>query len=273
MYGNQVVSYPRPYMFGVRPLENHTRHKFGKRAARIVCLYDNAGEHFQAGQDTTGSPVTQHLSQSRLLLYLFDPTQDPRFRALCEQRGISESGLGGRSGRQESVLLEAAARVRRYTGLSQNAKHQRPLIVVLTKFDVWAQLLEDSSKHEPWATQGETFALDRERIEARSQAIRALMLRICPEVVGAAENFAQHVIYIPVSALGKAPIVHPERRTLAIQPAMIEPVWVTIPLIYGLCRWVIGLVPARKQNQARCPHEASRPRATKGTGAFKALQS
>src|SRR5207302_9284038 len=137
MYGNQVVSYPRPYLFAMRPLENHPRHNLGRRGARVLCLYDNAGEHFQAGQDSTSSPVTQHLSQSRLLLYLFDPTQDARFRKLCQQRcAISETALGGRSTRQESVLLEAAARVRRYTGLSQNARHQRPLIVVLTKFDV-----------------------------------------------------------------------------------------------------------------------------------------
>ena len=45
--------------------------------------------------------------------------------------------VAGRTTRQESILLEAATRVRRYVGLPQNARHNRPLIVVLTKYDSW----------------------------------------------------------------------------------------------------------------------------------------
>jgi hypothetical protein len=79
-YGAQLVNYPRPFMFAVRPLPAHPNHSAGNRAARVLCLYDNAGEHCLPGQDSTATAATQHLSRSRVLMYLFDPTQDARFR-------------------------------------------------------------------------------------------------------------------------------------------------------------------------------------------------
>jgi hypothetical protein len=254
LYGNQSVSYPRPFLFALRPQEGHPNYASADRLARVLCLYDNAGEHFQPGQDSAASPVTRHLAESRLLLFLFDPTQDQRFRRLCHEAGnLSPSITGGRTSRQESVLLEAAARVRRYTGLSQNAKHSRPLIVVVTKYDAWAGLLADRDGREPWH-QGDGLAgLDLERIERRSREVRALMLRTCPEVVHGAEGFTEQVVYVPVSALGQGPVVHPNTKNLAIRPRNIRPVWTTVPLLYGLCRWLPGLLARAKR---RAPESA-----------------
>ena len=56
--------------------------------ARVLCVYDNAGEHFSPGEESASSPVTQHLARSAAVVFLYDPTQDPRFRAAC--RGLSE---------------------------------------------------------------------------------------------------------------------------------------------------------------------------------------
>jgi hypothetical protein len=251
-FGDQAVSYPRPFLFALHPQEKHPNHAAARKLSRVLCLYDNAGEHFQPGQDTTASPVTQHLAQSRLLLYLFDPTQDQRFRKLCQEgSNASPSVAISRTSRQETVLLEAAARVRRYTGLAQNAKHARPLIVVLTKFDAWAHLLPDADRKEPVVFSRDRLAgMDLDRIEKRSQDVRALMLKVCPEVVTAAEGFAQQVVYVPVSALGRSPVLN-RSRSLAIQPREIRPVWVTVPLLYGICRWLPGLVPAFKRRQDR----------------------
>jgi len=251
MFGNQVVSYPRPFLFALRTQDSHPRHAAGEGLARLLCLYDNAGEHFQAGQDSTSSPVTQHLAQSRLLLFLFDPTQDQRFRKVCQEReGLPPTVLGNRASRQESVLLEAAARVRRYTGLPEGAKIKQPLIVVVTKFDVWNKLLKDSSLQEPRVGQDQVRGLDLERIESRSRAVRTLLSTVCPEIVTAAETFAQDVVYVPVSALGKLPAVQTESNALAIEPGNIKPVWVTVPLLYALCRWMRGLIPGLRPKQA-----------------------
>ena len=139
----------------------------------MLCLYDNAGEHFQPGQDTTSSPVTRHLAQSRAILFLFDPTQDPRFRAAC--RGKEAGGTAQRAARlsrQETILNEAAARIRRHAGLSHGSKYERPMIVILSKFDEWSHLLDDGAG-EPWKTQGNLTGVDIERIEQTSARLRA----------------------------------------------------------------------------------------------------
>jgi hypothetical protein len=249
MYGNQAVSYPRPFPFALQPLEKHPNRP-ELTLARVLCLYDNAGEHFHVGQDSTSNPVTQHLAQSRLLLFLFDPTQDQRFRKLCrDAKSATTDVTSGRTSRQESVLLEAAARVRRYAGLPQNAKHNRPLVVVVTKYDVWSAVSEDEGTHEPWLADDGLFALDLKRIEKRSQSLRALMLNVCPEVVNAAESFAKTVVYVPVSALGRTPVTDESNGRLAIHPREIKPSWVTIPLLYGLCRWMPGLISGIKDKR------------------------
>ena len=146
--------------------------------------------------------------------------------------------------------MEAAARVRRYLGLSHNVKHNRPLVVVVTKCDAWADLLDDRNLQEPWVMKDGRAGLNLERVERRSQELRSLLLRVCPEVVNSAENFAETVLYVPASALGRHPVVHPRTKSLAIRPAEIRPVWVTVPLLYGLCLGVRGLIPAFKRKQA-----------------------
>ena len=87
--GSRRSTYPRPFLFTMQPQDGHPGGD-PARLARMLCLYDNAGEHFQPGQDTATSPVTRHLARSRAILFLFDPTQDPRFRAVC--RGSDSPG-------------------------------------------------------------------------------------------------------------------------------------------------------------------------------------
>src|SRR5262249_47163426 len=149
---------------------------------------------------------TQHLSRSRLLMYLFDPTQDPRFRRLFPESNLPEPS---RTGRQESVLHEAAMRVRRQLGLSHDERHSRPLIVGVTKADEWGQLLESGELNDPWLQKEGIAGLNTEAVEAMSCRLRSLLLKIGPEIVTAAENFAESVIYVPVSALGSRPQPHP----------------------------------------------------------------
>src|SRR4051812_13981506 len=142
LFADQAVSYPRPFLFTVQPRDIHPNYQ---KFSRILCLYDNAGESFLPGEDTAINPHTRHLALSRALLFLFDPTQDPRFRNACagksadpQMQGRTQRLARERAVRQETILLEAAARVRRYTGLAQNAKHRRPLVVIVTKYDSWS---------------------------------------------------------------------------------------------------------------------------------------
>jgi hypothetical protein len=245
-YGQQTVSYPRPFLFTIRPQKGHT-HADSAKLARMLCLYDNAGEHFQPGQDTTSSPVTRHLARSRAVMFLFDPTQDPRFRAAC--RGSASAGsdgaaqYAGRLSRQETILNEAAARIRRHAGLPHAAPLERPLVVVLSKLDEWNHLIDTDRGGDPWRTQGGVTGVDMDCIEHLSGLLRRILIHYCPETVAAAEAFVRDATYIAVSSLGPK-IQHDAVTGLpAIRPADIQPTWVTAPLLFCISQASSRLVP------------------------------
>ena len=248
-YGDQVVSYPRPFMFSVQPLPSHPSFTTSDKCSRVICMYDNAGESFQPGRDTTASPVTRHLARSQVLFFLFDPTQDPRFREACQEcRSQQDPQMVGQSPvhRQDIVLNEAASRIRKYSGLKTNEQHQRPLIVVVTKYDAWSELLNADLEAPPWRSgrKSSMYALDLDHIATVSQSLRELLWKYSPEIVSAAEGFARQVVFVPVSATGTAPIVDPKTGLIrGIRIRNIRPRWVEVPLLLAFARWSGGLVP------------------------------
>jgi hypothetical protein len=252
-FGQQIVSYPRPFLFAMRPRAGHVNADKTSSLARMLCLYDNAGEHFQPGQDTTSSPVTRHLAHSRAILFLFDPTQDKRFRAAC--RSGKAMGVGttrdNRLSRQETILNEAAARIKKLTGLSHHAKYERPMVVVLSKLDEWSHLLDKPEAGEPWRRSGAMMGIDHEQVERRSDGLRRLLSNYCPETVAAAESFASDVTYVAVSALGSRTEIDQATGLPGIRPMDIEPFWVTVPLLYSISRVLPGLVPRIKRKVSR----------------------
>lgn len=256
MYGEQQVTYPRPFLFAIRPSEKHPNYRDASRISRLLCLYDNAGESFAPGTDTSAAPVTQHLAQAQVLLYCFDPTQDPRLRAECRARTKDPQVVAGlETRRQEAVLHEIVDRVRRHAGLHQNQKHSRPLVVVVTKYDVWWPLLGEERLPEPWVKAGnqDLFALDMALVTATSDRVREMLWRFSPELVSAAESFTDHVLYVPVSATGCAPesVVENGVTTLVgIRPRDINPMWTEVPLLVALARWGGGMIPYRDKPAA-----------------------
>ena len=148
LYGDQAVSFPRPFVFSLMPMEGHPNADAAK-ASLAICLYDNAGESFLPGEDmpparsrgTWCCPGRRCSSSIR--------TQDMRYRKLCSGKtrdpqmmgckGTLAAGTGLRCGRRPSS--PRLPRLRRFAGLGQSQKHQRPLIVAATKFDSWKHLL------------------------------------------------------------------------------------------------------------------------------------
>jgi hypothetical protein len=265
LYGDQRVSYPRPFVFSITPLQGHPNYDAAASVARALCVYDNAGESFLPGEDTAASPVTRHLALSRALMFLFDPTQDMRFRKLCSGK-TSDPQMMERSERldrerpvrQETILAEAAQRVRRFSGLSENQKHPRPLIVVATKFDTWFKLLRVNELHSPWSANadGSLASLQVDLIDMLSQKVRSLLWEVSPEIVAAAESFASQVVYIPISATGCSPEVDSESgRFLGFRPKNIKPVWAEVPLLYTMSCWMQGMVPYRKSAAGKGRHD------------------
>ena len=260
--GQQIVSLPRPFLFTFRPqpkggAETPGENGTAKNRFRVMCLYDNAGEHFQPGMDSAAAPGTQHMARSKVLIFLFDPTQHPGFRERCRSISSDPQLYGSaRTLRQETILTEAASRVRRYTGLSPQKKHERPLLVLVSKADIWSSLLDVDLDTEPLLPDpshpGTSLALvDVPRIERTSAALRKLLMQWMPEVVGAAEDFCRYIIYIPVSALGCGPEIQQETGMLGIRPRNIHPKWATAPILYLFAKWGGGALPAAKSPKGR----------------------
>ena len=171
---------------------------------------------------------------------------------------MNEAGCGlttaTRTMRQEPILQEAAARIRRYSGLRQSEKHNRPLVVILTKFDAWWQLLGNDVAPNPWREVRQPNAVDESTaiisalelslIEYQSQLARDLLLRTTPEIVTAAEGFAREVIFVPVSAVGWNVEIDARTGQQVIRPVEAAPYWVTTPFLYGLSRAASGLIPS-----------------------------
>ena len=244
---NRTVWCPKPFIFTLRPNSDHPKASQYQTAARAICLYDNAGEHFLPGGDSAGNEATKHLAISQALFFVFDPTQHPRIRRRCA--AISNDPQlhdHGWSHRQDLVLLEAANRIRTHGGLKHSEKDKRPLVVIVTKYDAWCGLTGGKPllpKHVLKKTQQGRRLLHVGHLKQISDQVRAVLDRLTPELVSAADSVSEDVIYIPVSSLGHSPEVSDQGGFLGIRPANIRPMWVEFPLIYVLSRTAPHLVP------------------------------
>jgi hypothetical protein len=212
-------------------------------------MYDNAGENFLPGHDTAVEPGTQHLAQSSIMFFLFDPTQHPKLREACRKHSRDpQLKEDVPSHRQDLVLIEAASRIRHHTGMSQSDRYPRPLVVVVTKCDTWSKLVnnrwDDAARFVKRANDGR-HALDLTELEESSAIIREMLLRYAAEIVNAAEGFSNEVYYLPVSATGTSPhsqAADGDNRPLVIRPKDIEPRFVEVPMLLALHRAAPGLI-------------------------------
>lgn len=255
--GDAVIRFPVPLQFALWPDSQHPMYNQASNIGRIIVLYDNAGEDFLPGAEDRNSAAVQHLAQSQILLVMFDPTQDARVRQLCRQDD-PQLTHGARPDaavqvmRQETLLRETAVRIRRIMGIAQDKRINKPLIVVLPKFDVWSDLAEIPFQEEPYVEGDQEdlrLQLNIDVVEEVSERLRQVLRELCPEFVATAEGLSSLVRYIPVSSLGRSPeyIQQSQHNFYGIRPGDIKPRWVTVPLTYCLCKWARDLVPAIRQ--------------------------
>lgn len=254
-YGSgRTVQYPKPFVFPIQPEAGHQYGAHSRRLARALCLYDNAGEHFLPGNENANRPV-QHLAVSRVLLFLFDPTQHPKFRNACKDQSQDPQILKNVwSNRQDLIFQEAANRIRNYKGLPAHEKDDRPLVVVVTKYDAWCSLASGKPLKEEWvtsATQSAYQGLNLKQLRNISRQVREIVSKYAPEMVSAVEGFSSDVIYIPASAQGQAPELIEESGYLGIRPRDIKSMWIEIPMLYALHRSVPGLIATVKNGEQK----------------------
>jgi len=138
--------------------------------------------------------------------------------------------------RQDTILLEAIQRVRCSAGLREDQLHQRPLTIVVTKWDSWRELLPNLSNEPPYATVpgAPMKVLDGQRIAEVSKQVGDMLRKYTPEIVAAAGGVAQHLTFLPVSATGLAPEVDPNTNSFGIRPRNMASYWVEVPMLAAL---------------------------------------
>ena len=244
-YGTETRTYPRPFLFSMQLTDQHPNYERSWKVSRVLCLYDNSGESFRPGTDDAQSPVTRHMAHSQVLFFCFDPTQDPSWRDAC--KGYTQDvqvQKGTVTARQEIVFNEMIERIRKHTGLSQDQQHSQPLVVIVTKFDAWGQLLSKGRLPDPWQENGATSAgLNLPLINSTSNKLRSLLQEKSPSFVHTAERFADKVLYVPVSATG----ISPDSQQGGFYPRDIKPMWCEVPMLASLARWGGGVIPFFKE--------------------------
>jgi hypothetical protein len=175
---------------------------------------------------------------------LFDPTQDQPFRQHLRGHEDAATAARVRPMQQHLIITQAARITREFAHRPDTVKHDKPLVVIITKQDIWAHLIPNLNPHEPFTVPGANGAglLDVPRLLERSYRIRQLLLRVTPEVVTAAEHFAQTVLYMGASALGGAPTPLGIGGQWGIRPSAIAPLGVELPILFGLNRSLPELI-------------------------------
>ena len=218
MLDGDSVLLPLPSFFQIHP-------RCGDQHYSLV-VYDSAGEHFRAGADTNASAVTLNMLNSDTLFFMFDPSADPRFRPHLDRGGGTAHNYAQR---QDVLLAEMAARIRRHLGNRSEARLSKPLIFGVSKADLLrAQLPLDASIYKGNSTTG--FVLDLDELRKVSCKTEEVLNDIAPEVTATAHDIASDVWFVPVSALGHNPMRE------GVRPRDIKPIWTELPVVFTLAK-------------------------------------
>jgi len=253
-FGTHTEMFARPFVFSMQPTAKHPWMNGDDRgtlqSSRALCLYDNAGEHFQARAEAGLSPATNHLALSEALLFVFDPLQHPKFRAECRKFSTDPQldQSRGATHRQDEILQEAAKRIKQKNNLASHQRVNKPLIVVVNKCDVWQPLapdlkLDEISIYEK--TKGGVVGLNLSTIEETSATVRQLLERLTPEFISACETFSDDVTYLPASPQGCSPEESQSGGgvSMGVRPSRIKPIWAEVPLLFAIAKGKCPLLP------------------------------
>ena len=231
---DRMVTLPKPFIYSLSGAESDNDNC-------SVVFYDNAGEHFQPGQDSSNSPGAQHIASSDAIFFLFDPTINPDFR-----RSINDSDdpqfKSQVSDQQDIILAETEVRIKKLLGLGRREKVQTPLAIIIGKCDSWINKIGSDNLKNPIVD----GTLDMGAVESNSKLVRGLMEEHCPYVVANAERISSEVCYFAASAFGHTPVTFEDDKgvtRIGPDPQKINPMYVEIPTLWALSRVQPGLVP------------------------------
>lgn len=203
----------------------------GGGGEKCLAVYDCAGEHFLPGADVSSSLVTLHTLSADAILFLFDPSADPRLRPLLD-RG---DGTAANFAQMQDVLLaELAAKAKRHMGNRGGRKLRQPLLFAVSKADLLRDRLPMDA--EVYRRDGDgRLALDVAALREVSDRTAQFLDEFVPDVSATARDVSDDVWFLPVSALGHNPMKD------GVRPCDIKPVWAELPVVFTLA--LKGMVP------------------------------
>ena len=205
--------------------------KDGDQTAYSLVVYDSAGEHFRAGADTHSSSVTLNMLGADSLFFMFDPSADPRFRSILN---FGEGTAHNYAQRQDSLVVELAARIRRHLGNRSLAKLSCPFIFGVAKADLLREYLPLETDLYCLRNSG-FYCLNMDALREVSAATERVVCAIAPELVATVHDIADETWFLPVSSLGHNPMRE------GVRPCDIRPIWTELPVVLTLAK--IGLIP------------------------------
>lgn len=255
-------TFPKPFLFRLDPTAGHPEEARSDAVARVVCLYDNAGEHYQSSSDSL-SLVTSHLKNADGLIFVFDPTQDQAFRAACRAQSKDPQFQGVVVDTQDILYGNVMNRVLSLRGMSPTTRVPTPLVVALTKFDAWNFLLESGELPNLFRAfslpDGTTAAaFDAETLLRVSQACRGMLSRVAPQMLSTIESRCDPggIFYLPVTATGgpregktdaqKWPFAAEQPPNNGLDyflQGKLKPHWAEVPMLALLHRCAPQLLP------------------------------
>ncbi len=251
-----MIRYPLPFQFLLRVVEDSSIYGGANKKVpgKVIVLYDNAGEDFLPDVEGVDTVAIQHVSKSRIIFMLFDPTQDPRFQRLLQDSNdtfidkLSFSEVY----RQEIILKGLEKHIKRYLNIPYNEKIPKILVIVVPKADIWAKFADIDIEQEPYIrdpSRGNVFNINM--VEKISNQTQEFISNISPDFPTVANNFSKHTLWVPVSSTGVPPALVKQGggEFYGIRPKDISPKWVTVPMVYCLAKFAKGLIPLSKDQK------------------------
>lgn len=176
---------PRPFIYAFnRDSESHT-----------LALY-HTNVHSEGKDD---KDVLRHADA---IFYLFDPTQEPAFAEIIKGANPDVANLCSRNRCKQSLLLaDIEIHLRKTLNLPPGTKIDKPLAIIMTKSDLWQELLGPEPLHP--AVRNNTLKL--QNIQENSDRLRDFLFRLTPEICTSAESISDNVSYFAVSSFGTTP--------------------------------------------------------------------
>lgn len=198
---------------------------------RCLVVYDCAGEHFMPGADVHSSLVTLHTLSADSIMFLFDPSADPRLRDILRK---GEGTAQNHAQMQDVLLAELAAKAKKHLGTKARGKLAQPLIFAVSKADLLRDAIPVEGGFYGRTDDGRT-AIDVARLRETSRQIESFLEDRVGEVPAAARDISDNVWFVPVSALGHNPAKE------GVRPCDIKPLNVELPFVMTLA--LKGMIP------------------------------